>query len=192
MQTKWISQRKANEFILQHHRHHGKIVGAIICLAAYKNGEIVGVATIGRPSARKINSQEVCEVTRLGTFGTKNACTKLYGACARMAKDMGFLKIISYTGKDEEGTSLKAAGWFLEDDDCGGTEWNGRERTIQTLFGEVEKYPFTKKKRWAKILNVQKQNFDARNEFMRIVEEGYKNLGIEFAKDEKELKTLRS
>lgn len=154
MVTRWITQKEANGFILAHHRHHGKIIGAILCLGCFVGGELVGVATVGRPSGRKFNYREVTEVTRLGTFGTKNACSKLYSACARIAKDMGFVKIITYTGRDEDGASLKASGWFLEDDNCGGTEWNGRsrQRIVMHLFGETEKYPPIKRKRWAKIL----------------------------------------
>lgn len=156
LQNRYITQRLANKFVIEHHRHHGKVVGDIIRLGTFKSGELVGVAIIGRPSARKLNAAEICEVTRLATFGETNACSKLYSACARIARELGFLKIITYTGKDEDGTSLKASGWTLEDDDCGGTEWKRndgeRQRATQTLFGEIEKYPPTKRKRWAKIL----------------------------------------
>lgn len=152
LRNKWIPIRIANDFIAEHHRHHKPVVGAIFCLGTYQGSELCGVTTVGRPSARKFNSQEITEVTRLGTFGTKNACSKLYSACARIAREMGFLKIITYTGIDEEGVSLIASGWVCVDDNCGGLNWNGRERVIQTLLGEEEKYPAIKKKRWEKVL----------------------------------------
>ena len=39
---------------------------------------------------------EVVEVTRLCTDGTKNACSFLYGAAARIAKEMGYKQIQTY------------------------------------------------------------------------------------------------
>lgn len=74
-------------------------------------GTLLAVAAAGRPVARRLDSGLCLEVTRLCTTGTKNACSRLYGAVARVAKEMGYQKVITYTLQSEPGTSLKAAGW---------------------------------------------------------------------------------
>lgn len=150
----WITQRAANLFVMQNHRHHGKVVGSIFQLGLFVETELVGVAIVGRPVSRRYNSQEVCELTRLCTDGFKNACSKLYAACARIVKEMGFVKIITYILESEDGTSLKAAGWVLEASGVGGTSWSvpSRERfTVTTnLFGTVTKCPAELKQRWSR------------------------------------------
>lgn len=152
----WITQKEANKFVLDNHRHHGKVAGSIFQLGVFEGEELRAVAICGRPSARKINFRNVMEVTRLCSTEYKNDCSRLYAACARIAKEMGFEKIITYTLESECGTSLKAAGWVLEAESVGGLSWNvpSRKREVaQTdLFGTVKKYPSELKNRWARIL----------------------------------------
>jgi hypothetical protein len=160
MKTKWITLREANAFIIKHHRHHGKVQGAIFALGCYIGEQLIGVATLGRPLSRRYNQQEVCEITRLCTNGTENACSKLYGALARIAKEMGFKKVLTYIGADESGASLKASGWDIIEIEIDVTktpvEWkrnNGnRNRIVRTLFGEIEKYPAKATKRCERLL----------------------------------------
>lgn len=52
-----------------------------------------------------------CEVTRVATLGTPNACSALYGAAWQTAKAQGYRRIITYTQDGESGASLRAAGW---------------------------------------------------------------------------------
>jgi len=132
MNHRYITQRKANEFVLANHRHHGKVRGSLFQLGCYVNGELVGVAIVGRPVARKLNAEEICELTRLATNETENACSKLCAACARIAKEMGFLRIITYILASEKGTSLKAAGWELDGTSAGG-DWICRGVAWQEL-----------------------------------------------------------
>lgn len=152
MKVRWIAQKQANAFVIKHHRHHNAVVGAILCLGLFEKSELIGVAIIGRPVARKIDFTEVVEVTRLCTNSNKNACSKLYSACARIAKEMGFSLIQTYILESETGVSLKASGWELLDEKCGGKTWNDREHKIVNLFGEVEKRPQEYKQRWGKYL----------------------------------------
>ena len=51
------------------------------------------------------------EVNRSCTDGTKNANSMLYAAAQRIAKEMGYRRIITYTLDSESGSSLKAVGW---------------------------------------------------------------------------------
>lgn len=84
----------------------------------------------------------ILEITRLCTDGTHNACSMLYGACARVAKDMGYLKIITYILESENGASLKASGFVCEGK-AGGVKWTGERNLGQDI-------PHEMKTRWAK------------------------------------------
>jgi hypothetical protein len=84
-------------------------------------------------------------VTRLCTDGTHNACSFLYGAAARSAREQGYRKIITYILESESGDSLRAAGWLCEGPAGGGSWSRGkRERT--------DKHPTERKVRWSRHL----------------------------------------
>lgn len=106
-----ITLRAANEYVSANHRHNQPTAGHKWSLALYDGERLCGVAIAGQPIARKLDDGLTIEVRRLCTDGTKDACSKLYGACARVAKEMGYRKIITYTLISEPGTSLKASGW---------------------------------------------------------------------------------
>ena len=109
-----ISIHAANNFVEQHHRHHGIKTGCRFAIAVYDGEQLHGVAICSNPVARNADDGLTLEVARLCTDGTYNACSMLYGACARIAKDMGFRKIQTYILESESGTSLKASGWICE------------------------------------------------------------------------------
>ena len=104
-----IALREANAYVEQYHRHHGKVAGHKFSIGAYKDGQLVGVAIVGRPTGRYLDDGKTLEVTRLCTDGTKNACSFLYNASARTARKMGYSKIITFILQSESGTSLRAA-----------------------------------------------------------------------------------
>lgn len=151
-----ISLAQANAFIIDKHRHHDKVQGHKYSLACYDGDQLCGVACVGRPVGRYLDNGETLEVTRLCTDGTYNACSILYARCAKVAKDMGYKKIITYILDTESGTSLKASGWHCEEPNAGGGDWScqsrPRERIEINLFGEKQKYPINKKQRWCKEL----------------------------------------
>lgn len=149
MKVRWITQKQANQFIVAHHRHHDKVVGSITQLGLFEDEILIGCAVLSRPVARKIDYRKVVEVTRLCTNGAKNACSKLYSACARMAKVMKFETIQTYILESESGISLKASGWTLAEGLFGATKWNNRTHT--NLFGEVKR-PLELKKKYFKTL----------------------------------------
>lgn len=103
----------ANEFVLRHHRHHGKVVGHKFSIGAEREGTLVGVVIVGRPVSRHRDDGLTLEITRLCTDGTKQVASFLYGHAARAAFALGFRRIGTYIRKDEPGTSLKAAGWRM-------------------------------------------------------------------------------
>lgn len=114
-----LSLKEANAFVATLHRHNKPTSGHKYSLGCYKNGVLVGVAIVGRPLARMLDDGQTLEVLRVCTDGTKNANSKLYGACVRVAKEMGYRTIYTYTLKSESGSSLRAAGW-TEDGEAGG------------------------------------------------------------------------
>jgi hypothetical protein len=74
-----------------------------------------------------LDDGKTAEVTRLCTDGYINACSFLYGAAARVAKEMGYTKIITYILESEDGASLRASGWTFGGVRGGGT-WNRPNR----------------------------------------------------------------
>jgi hypothetical protein len=108
-----IGLDEANAFVREHHRHHKPVVGHLFSIGAVMGDKIVGVAIVGRPVARRRDDGITAEVTRLCTDGTKNACSFLYGACARAAFALGFKRIGTFILATEPGTSLTATGWRL-------------------------------------------------------------------------------
>ena len=107
--------------------------------------QLIGIAICGRPVSRGSDNGFTLEVTRMCTNGAKNACSMLYGACARIAKEMGYKKIQTYILEDEPGTSLKAAGWKFEATTAGG-QWTYQGKPRRT------DQPTTPKQRWSKDL----------------------------------------
>lgn len=151
-----LTLKQANAFIAKKHRHHFPVVRDKFRVGCEADGKLVGVANVGNPVARCLCDGYTLEVTRLCTDGTKDVCSFLYSRCARIAKEMGYRKIITYILDTEDGISLKASGWHLEADNVGGDSWNTpsrpREIEVRTLFGTTEKYPISKKQRWCKEL----------------------------------------
>jgi hypothetical protein len=146
MQIVPLSLKAANSYILANHRHHGKVQGHKFSVGLQMNGELVGCAVVGRPIARMLDDGLTAEVTRLCTDGTRNACSKLYTACQRIAAEMGYRKIVTYILASESGVSLKGAGWTQAANSSGGT-WSRTSRLRE------DKHPLDPKVRWDKDLN---------------------------------------
>lgn len=140
-----MTLKEANAYVEQHHRHHKPVTGHKFSIGCSDGEKIVGVAIVGRPVSRHLDDGWTLEVNRLCTDGTHNACSFLYGRTARVARELGYRKIITYILDVEDGVSLKAAGWRKEADTKGGT-WDCPSRPRNTTA------PTNKKQRWCKIL----------------------------------------
>ena len=147
LQLVHVELKQANEFVNTFHRHHKPVVGHRFSIGTISNGELCGVAIVGRPVARGSDQVNTLEVTRLCTDATKNACSFLYGAAARAGKALGYTKIQTYVLETEPATTLKAAGWKFSHHTAGGS-WNQYDREGTRR----EDQPTCKKQCWYKIL----------------------------------------
>lgn len=138
-----ISLREANAFVERNHRHHKGVTGHKFSIGCTRDGELVGVAIMGRPVSRYLDDGLTLEVNRLCTTGAENACSMLYGAAARAARAMGYQKIITYTLDTEPGTSLRAAGWQCAGP-ADGERWTGKRRPAADLYPPQKKLRYEK------------------------------------------------
>lgn len=129
-----ISQKQAKAFVFRHHRHlKAPPAGWRFGAAIWNGPSLLGVAFVGRPSARLLDSAARVEVTRLClNLDTPdplrwNAASMLYGWCAREARRCGFRHIHTYLRDDESGVSVRAAGWAFEASTRGGS-WDRKSR----------------------------------------------------------------
>ena len=144
LKIKHIELSAANEFVEKYHRHHKPVRGHRFSIACYKGEDLVGVAIVGRPLARAIDAAKTVEVLRLCTDGTRNACSKLYGAAARGARELGYEKIITYILETETGKSLEAAGYRYEYTTKGGS-WDTPARKREDKAPTVKKRLYGKR-----------------------------------------------
>lgn len=128
MRIKPLTLKQANELVSTLHRHHKPVRGHRFSIGLEHDGKIIGAAVVGRPVARMTPAYSVAEVSRLVTDGTPNACSKLYGAVARITCEMGFDRVQTFILFSETGISLRAAGWTKDERYSGGGDWNRPSR----------------------------------------------------------------
>lgn len=141
-----LSLAQANVFVAAHHRHHPPIPTHRFSIGVVDEaGNLCGVAICGNPVARLLCDGYTLEVNRVATDGSANACSALYGAARRIAREMGFRRILTYILADEPGTTLRAAGWRCVATHAGGGGWERPNRH------RVNKAPVGIKQRWEAI-----------------------------------------
>ena len=92
-----LTLREANAYVALHHRHNKPVVGHRFSIGVSDSeGVLHGVAIVGHPVARRLDDGLTVEIYRVCTDGAYNACSMLYGACARIAREMGYKRIITY------------------------------------------------------------------------------------------------
>jgi hypothetical protein len=140
-----LELKQANAFVEENHRHHDPVYRDKFRVGCEIDGTLVGVVQVGRPVSRMLDDGKTLEVVRLASDGSRDVCSFLYSKAARIAKEMGYKKIITYILDTECGTSLKAAGWHKEADTSGGA-WTRPSRPRHTSA------PTCRKQRWARDL----------------------------------------
>jgi len=136
------SQAMAAAFIRANHRHCPSApAGWLFGIGCYNGRSLIGIAWVGRPTARALDDSITAEVQRLCADGgvapdlAKHACSMLYGASARAAKARGYRLIQSYIIDEEEGVTLRAAGWKLIGEGRGGGSWDTPSRRRESYDG---------------------------------------------------------
>ena len=125
-----VGYREACQFVRAFHRHHDPPQGHKFSIGVSDEVALRGVVMVGRPVARHFDDGFTVEVTRMCSDGTANACSMLYRAAWRAAKNMGYRRLITYTLKEERGSSLLASGFRLIGE-AGGGSWNSKKRPRQ-------------------------------------------------------------
>ena len=141
-----LELKEANEYVDKYHRHHDSVYRdkyRVGCVNA--GGVLVGVVQVGRPVSRVLDDGNTLEVVRLCSNGEKDVCSFLYSKAARIAKELGYKKIITYILESESGISLLASGWQLEQE-IKGHSWDCPSRPRKTTA------PTCNKKRYCKYL----------------------------------------
>ena len=121
LEVRPIPFRDAAEFVATHHAHCGPPLMHRFSLGVW-NGPwlLVGVVIVANPVARALMGRNLVEAVRVCVrrdtepMLRDGCCSKLYAAAARAAERAGFSKVISYTRADEDGASIRAAGWIRE------------------------------------------------------------------------------
>lgn len=138
-----LELREANQFVTDKHRHHPPVYRDKYRIAASIDGKIVGVVQVGRPVSRMLDDGKTVEVVRLATDGSPNVCSFLYSRAARIAKELGYSRIITYILDEENGASLRASGWIKDCDTRGGS-WDRPSRHRNGTAPTVPKQRYSK------------------------------------------------
>jgi len=137
--------REANEFVKKFHRHSLPTVGGKFAVGVKSNDILVGVMIAGRPVARLLDNGKTLEVLRVATDGTPNANSFLYAVAVKIARLMGYEKVITYNLSKESGSSLKAIGAIPTPIPAQSWDRPNRKRQEQKVYRES-------KNRWEIIL----------------------------------------
>ena len=141
MNLRPVTISEANRVVRDWHRHNKPTTGGLFAIGVEEGGELVGVAIVGRPVARKLQDGFTAEVNRSCTIpgAPKGANSMLYAACWRAWRAMGGRRLVTYTLATESGASLRGAGWkIIAEVKVSKNPWNGpdRSREYQPVYGQ--------------------------------------------------------
>jgi hypothetical protein len=133
-----VSYRQARDFAAAHHRHPAPPRRHRFSLGlTNRTGTLLGVAMVGRPATGYLDDGLTAEITCLATDGSGHACAVLLAAAWRVARRMGYRRMITSTGVEEIGAALRAAGWTAVADLPAVSGWDasGRVRGARGAAG---------------------------------------------------------
>lgn len=142
-----VTRAEARDFIALWHRHLPRTPTTWLYQVGVARGDtLVGVIIVGRPTARVTAASEprTVEAHRCCVADSEpHAASMLYGAAWRVAKALGYCRLITYTEHPEPGTSLRAAGLRVVAERPARGGWDvpsrrriphGREHVARTLW----------------------------------------------------------
>jgi hypothetical protein len=146
-----VTLREAQQFVETYHRHCSSQHGHKFSIGLEEDGRLIGVVTAGQPIARANDDGYTLEITRCCVLeGKRNANSRLYGAAIRVARAMGYLRVITYSLPEESGASLRAVGFCpngMTKANPNGWDMPGRPRK------KPAKYPNGPKIKWSKVFD---------------------------------------
>lgn len=144
-----VTVKDATRWVAAIHRHHKReLAGARFAVALVNEfGKRVGVAVV-TSGPRVWEGTGRCNIARVATDGSKNACSMLYGAICRAAAALGYREAWTYTLPSEPGTSLVASGF----EEMGLTEGGEHDRPKQKNRRRPPAEQPSPKRRWRRVL----------------------------------------
>ncbi len=137
-----LTLRVANDFVEKWHRHSARTNndGGKYAIGLEHEGGLVGVAIVGRPTARLLQVEGAAELTRLclSPDAPKGAGSALYSRCKRIWQLMGGTTIHTYTLKRESGASMRGAGLGQPVAEVAQQQWTrpSRKRNEREIYEE--------------------------------------------------------
>lgn len=145
---------EARYYVRKWHSHNKEFEGYMWALACeYTNGDVLGLAVIGRPVAAGLQDGRTIEVNRLATPGLR-ADRRCWGVASLLLRcawsaawAMGVRRGVSYTRKGESGACYAAAGW-VPAAHVRGRPWPERRGKQRFLPGLEKPVDIIDKTRW--------------------------------------------
>lgn len=137
-----LTLREANDFVEKWHRHSARTSndGGKYAIGLEHDGQLVGVAIVGRPIARLLHDDTTAELLRLCTSpeAPKGAGSKLYARARRIWQLMGGIRFVTYTLQSESGATMRGAGVPLPAATVEPEQWDrpSRERDQQDIYNQ--------------------------------------------------------
>jgi hypothetical protein len=130
-----MTLKVANDFVEAHHRHSARTSndGGKFAIGLEHDGQLVGVAIVGRPIARMLQQRQEfpAELLRLCTSPAcpKGGGSKLYSRAKRIWQLMGGTHWHTYTLDKESKATMRGVG-FKDDDavQVKGAQWDREKR----------------------------------------------------------------
>jgi len=149
-----VSWLLTQAFVRRHHAHCGAPAARRFGASVWNGSTLLGVVSVGNPVARAFCGRGIVEVNRLCIRRDVpralawNGASMLYGWSAREAAARGWNKIITYTRADEDGVSLRAAGW-VQEGRVRGRGWHSQRRARANVNAWIDKM------RWSRVLQAR-------------------------------------
>lgn len=102
----------ANLFITEHHRYLGRLHRCRFGLQAFHRGQVVGVILTTPPTNNKVDDGVTLEIARLCThLAPYQTASALVSRVCRIAKLMGFERVITYVDAEQAGISYTSVNF---------------------------------------------------------------------------------
>jgi hypothetical protein len=151
-----ITITDAGLFVREHHRKLKRCKAGLFAVAVAAGDRLCGVVIVGRPKAKALQDGWTCEITREATDGTPNASTKLRARARRVAGQLGWRRIVTYSLPEEGGGSFAAMKIWNCDGPAGGGPWSREDRP------RVDDHPQQVKIRWS--MKLRQSRYEAKTQ----------------------------